>query len=44
MVLFLYCFPSEFLVGLLPHEPVLIYFGAFHAGLGGRRRCRWWAR
>ncbi len=30
-VLFLYCFPSEFLVGLLPHEPVLIYFGAFHS-------------
>lgn len=30
-VLFLYAFPSEFLVGLLPHEPVLIYFGAFHA-------------
>jgi membrane protein YqaA with SNARE-associated domain len=29
-VLFLYCFPSEFLVGLLPHEPILIYFGDFH--------------
>jgi membrane protein YqaA with SNARE-associated domain len=31
VVLFLYAFPSEFLVGLLPHEPVLIWFGAFHA-------------
>jgi membrane protein YqaA with SNARE-associated domain len=30
-VLFFYAFPSEFLVGLLPHEPVLIYFGAFRA-------------
>ncbi len=31
VVLFFYCFPSEFLVGLLPHEPVLIYFGAFRS-------------
>lgn len=31
VVLFLYSFPSEFLVGLLPHEPVLIYFGAFQS-------------
>jgi len=30
VVLFFYCFPSEFLVGLLPHEPILIYFGDFH--------------
>lgn len=29
-VLFLYSFPSEFLVGLVPHEPVLIFFGALH--------------
>lgn len=29
-VLFFYSFPSEFLVGLVPHEPVLIYFGAYH--------------
>lgn len=29
-ILFLYSFPSEFLVGLLPHEPILIYFGEFH--------------
>lgn len=28
-VLFLYCFPSEFLLAVLPHEPVLIYFGAY---------------
>jgi membrane protein YqaA with SNARE-associated domain len=26
-VLFLYSFPSEFLVGLVPHEPILIAFG-----------------
>ncbi|HSW29553.1 MAG TPA: VTT domain-containing protein [Longimicrobiales bacterium] len=31
LVLFLYSFPSEFLVGLVPHEPVLIYFGSHHA-------------
>lgn len=30
MVLFLYSFPSEFLVGLVPHEPVLIDFGTVH--------------
>ncbi|HSG47728.1 MAG TPA: VTT domain-containing protein [Longimicrobiales bacterium] len=29
-VLFFYSFPSEFLVGLVPHEPALIYFGAYH--------------
>jgi membrane protein YqaA with SNARE-associated domain len=29
-ILFLYSFPSEFLVGLLPHEPILIYFGEVH--------------
>lgn len=39
-VLFLYSFPSEFLVGLVPHEPVLIFFGALHpawvvAGVAG---------
>lgn len=31
VVLFFYSFPSEFLVGLVPHEPALIYFGVFHA-------------
>lgn len=30
VVLFLYSFPAEFLVGLVPHEPVLLYFGALH--------------
>lgn len=30
LVLFLYSFPSEFLVGLVPHEPVLIFFGEVH--------------
>lgn len=30
-VLFFYSFPSEFLVGLVPHEPVLIYYGQYHA-------------
>lgn len=29
-VFFAYSFPAEFLVGLVPHEPALIYFGAFH--------------
>ncbi len=33
VVLFFYSFPSEFLVGLVPHEPALIYFGAFHSAL-----------
>jgi membrane protein YqaA with SNARE-associated domain len=28
-VLFFYSFPSEFLIAILPHEPVLIYFGKF---------------
>jgi len=31
VVLFLYSLPSEFLVGLVPHEPVLLYFGTYHA-------------
>jgi membrane protein YqaA with SNARE-associated domain len=30
LLLFLYSFPSEFLVGLAPHEPALIHFGQFH--------------
>jgi len=32
-VLFFYCFPSEFLIGLLPHEPILIYYGKFYSPL-----------
>jgi len=30
-ILFFYSFPSEFLVGLIPHEPVLIFYGAYHS-------------
>ena len=30
-VLFFYCFPSEFLVAIVPHEPVLLYFGKFYS-------------
>ena len=33
VVLFFYSFPSEFLIGLVPHEPVLLYFGRFHKPL-----------
>jgi membrane protein YqaA with SNARE-associated domain len=29
LVLFLYCFPSEFLIAPVPHEPVLLYFARF---------------
>jgi membrane protein YqaA with SNARE-associated domain len=32
-VLFLYSFPSEFIIATVPHEPVLIYFAKFHAPL-----------
>lgn len=32
-VLFFYSFPSEFLVGLVPHEPVLLYFGKYYSPL-----------
>ena len=31
LVLFLYCFPSEFLIAPLPHEPVLLYFGKIYS-------------
>jgi membrane protein YqaA with SNARE-associated domain len=31
LVLFLYCFPSEFLIAPVPHEPVLVYFGKIYA-------------
>jgi membrane protein YqaA with SNARE-associated domain len=30
VVLFFYSFPSEFLVGLVPHEPILVYYGQYH--------------
>jgi len=32
-ILFFYSFPSEFLISIVPHEPVLIYFGKFHSPL-----------
>ncbi len=32
-VLFFYSFPSEFLIGLVPHEPVLLYYGKFYTPL-----------
>ncbi len=31
VVLFLYSFPSEFLVGLTPHEPALLHYGTIYA-------------
>lgn len=30
-MLFFYSFPSEFLIAIVPHEPVLIYFGKFYS-------------
>ena len=32
-VLFFYCFPSEFLIAIVPHEPVILYFGKFYSPL-----------
>jgi len=32
-VLFFYSFPSEFLIGLIPHEPVILYYGELHPPL-----------
>jgi membrane protein YqaA with SNARE-associated domain len=32
-VLFLYCFPAEFLISTVPHEPVILYFGELYAPL-----------
>ncbi len=32
-VLFFYCFPAEFIVASVPHEPVLLYFGKFYSPL-----------
>jgi len=32
-VLFFYCFPAEFIVASVPHEPVLLYFGKFTSPL-----------
>lgn len=33
LVLFLYSFPAEFLIALVPHEPILLYFGKFYPPL-----------
>lgn len=32
-VLFFYSFPSEFLIGLIPHEPILLYYGKYYSPL-----------
>ncbi len=32
-VLFFYSFPSEFLISLVPHEPMLLYFGKYYPPL-----------
>ena len=32
-VLFFYSFPSEFLIGLIPHEPILLYYGRYYSPL-----------
>ncbi|MFW6160520.1 MAG: VTT domain-containing protein [Acidobacteriota bacterium] len=32
-VLFFYSFPSEFLIALVPHEPVILYFAKFYSPL-----------
>ncbi len=29
-VLFFYCFPSQFVLAALPHEPVILFFGKFY--------------
>jgi membrane protein YqaA with SNARE-associated domain len=29
-VLFFYCFPSQFVLAALPHEPAILFFGKFH--------------
>lgn len=30
-VLFFYSFPAEFLIAIVPHEPMLLYFGKFYS-------------
>jgi membrane protein YqaA with SNARE-associated domain len=32
-VLFFYSFPAEFLIALVPHEPILLYFGKYYPPL-----------
>jgi membrane protein YqaA with SNARE-associated domain len=29
-VLFFYCFPSQFVLAAIPHEPAILFFGKFH--------------
>jgi len=29
-VLFFYCFPSQFILAAVPHEPAILFFGKFH--------------
>ncbi len=31
LILFLYCFPAEFIIAAVPHEPVLLYFAKFYS-------------
>lgn len=33
IVLFIYCFPAEFIIAAVPHEPVLLYFAKFYSPL-----------
>jgi len=33
VVLFFYSFPSEFLIGLVPHEPVILFYGEHYPAL-----------
>lgn len=33
LVLFLYCFPAEFIIAAVPHEPLLLYFAKFYSPL-----------
>jgi membrane protein YqaA with SNARE-associated domain len=32
-VFFFYCFPAEFIIATVPHEPVLVYFAKFYSPL-----------
>lgn len=32
-ILFFYSFPSQFLIAIVPHEPILLYFGKFYQPL-----------
>lgn len=33
LVLFLCCFPAEFIIAAIPHEPILLYFAKFYSPL-----------